>query len=100
MKNVQLFKKELAKEISRIRKQFDGEYKAEFPKLMMTQRQIDNNTGSVNCGGEWKKVSYTQRIAETVSNDRGFNALIAYYGAKAHIEYNKPMDAWQIRINW
>lgn len=97
MKNAQTFKKDLSKAIKHIRDYYSYN---EYPKAMMGNHQIMNKTATVNCGGEWRKLEETKKVAETVMADREFRALCAYDKVKAVIEYNAASDAYQIRLTW
>lgn len=96
MTNHAEFKKEFQREIGRIRKIIGGAY----PKAMMTSQQIRNHTATVNCGGEWKKTAYSKDVAEKVLADKSLKEVTDYYGVKVELEYNRPMDAYQVRLSW
>lgn len=96
MENTMMFKKQLSKTVTSIRNEIGGGY----PKAMMTAQQIEHRTATINCGGEWRPAERTKEIAESVSRNPGFITLIEKHGVVAELEYNRAMDAWQIRMTW
>ena len=99
--NYTAIKKDFQKVIKSIREQISAyEGKTyEFPKAMMTGQQMDKNTATVNCGGEWRSAEYSKEIADVVMTHSEFQVFLIKYQAKAHIEENK-FGGVQIRINY
>lgn len=90
-------KKDFQKTIKAIR----GD-RSEYPKPMMTEQQMEKNTASVNCGGEWfsKNPGFTERNADLVMNDERFTAFLSRWNATATKEINQRFGVTQIRINY
>lgn len=97
----------MTEEIKRMKKDFQsiiGTIRNEtgdkaYPKPMMTSQQIDKDTATVNCGGEWRETEETKERAEKVMNDERFKAFLEKYGATAQIELDN-FKSYQIRINY
>lgn len=62
------------------------QYFAEYPKAMMTAKQIENHTATVNCGGEWVSPKASRMMAERVMADPGFQKYLTDFNALACIE--------------
>ena len=88
-------KKEFQKVIKEIRNEIGGN----FPKPMMTGQQMEKNTATVNCGGEWSTKEETIILATIVMNDKRFTDFIEKHSAKANIETN-TFGTMQVRINY
>lgn len=99
-KNYTMIKKDLQKAVSGVRadrKKLNN--REEFPKAMMTGQQMDKNTATVNCGGEWRRAETTLEIATQVMNDKRFKDFLEKHNADARIEANN-FGGFQIRINY
>lgn len=75
--------------------------RADFPKAMMTGRQIGKNTATVNCGGDWcaRRPEVTRKLAELVVNDPRFVEFIEEENAHAYIE-RTAAGVYQVRVNY
>ena len=70
-----------------------------FPKAMMTNQQMQKNTATVNCGGEWRSAENAMKTVNAVMNDERFKAFLVRQNATAMIEYTQFATP-QIRINY
>lgn len=73
--------------------------KSNFPKPMMTQKQMDKHEATVNCGGEWGSAESTKAIADVVMADNRFKEFLQDSKAEAKIELN-PFNTYQIRLTF
>ena len=73
-----------------------------YPKAMMTGAQMKNLTATVNCGGEWRTLEFTNNLAQAVVEDDRFKDFLDKYSAKAYIEKARyaGREYVQIRINY
>lgn len=91
-------KKQFQKTIKAIRDElFNGK---EYPKAMMTTQQMEKNTGTVNCGGEWWRPVESHNIAEKTIKHPAFKKLMEESNATATIEPIGKCGGVQIRINY
>ena len=97
MKDTNKMKKEFQKVIGAIRK--GQEQKSDYPKPMMTGQQMEKNTATVNCGGEWSIPEKTRAKAEMVMADERFKAFLEKWEATARFEIIGEGNT-QIRINY
>ena len=102
MTDLKKAKKEFAKVIGTIRKERNEEINlpnCSFPKPMMTIKQMEQNTATVNCGGEFSSLETTTERSELVMNDERFKEFLKKHNATAKIELNQ-FGTKQIRINF
>lgn len=91
-------KKQFQKTIKAIREElFAGN---EYPKAMMTTQQMEKNTATVNCGGEWWRPEQSHDIAGETIIHPAFKKLIEESNATATIEPVGKCGGVQIRINY
>ena len=57
-----------------------------YPKAMMTGAQMTKCTATVNCGGEWYGMDYSEELASKVIQHETFKDFLKAYNAEAHIE--------------
>ena len=88
-------KKEFQKVINTIRKENGDSY----PKAIMTAKQMETSTATVNCGGEWRDTQYTVMTSNMVMEDTRFQEFLTKANATARIEADK-FGGFQIRINY
>ena len=99
-RNYAKIKRDLQKAVSGVRAdRKKTNEREEYPKAMMTGQQMEKNTATVNCGGEWKKAETTLEIATQVINDERFKDFLEKHNADARIEANN-FGGFQIRINY
>lgn len=72
---------------------------AAIPKAMMTDRQMEKRTATVNCGAGWLSTGKDSKsLAQTVSDSAAFKEFLDRAGATARIE---PTGyGYQIRITY
>lgn len=102
MTNLNNAKKDLAIVIGTIRKERNEEInlpKCKFPKPIMTAKQMEQNTATINCGGEFSSLEKTTERSELVMNDERFKEFLKKHNATAKIELNQ-FGTKQIRINF
>lgn len=94
-------KKEFQKVIGSIRNEDRkaNNHKRDFPKAMMTNHQMEKETATVNCGGEWYGKEIAEYNANLVLKDQRFLSFLDKYGAKATTETNS-FGAYQIRLTF
>lgn len=98
LKNI---KKNLQKTVKAIRDDINAtkDRPSDFPKAMMTNQQMEKNTATVNCGGEWANAKTSMERVNAVMNDARFAKFLAECGATAKVEPT-PFGSYQIRINY
>jgi hypothetical protein len=69
-----------------------------FPKAIMTQVQAEKGQATVNCGGEWTTAEKSKERAVEVMQDSRFVEFLEKANAKATIEYNNAVNAYQVRL--
>lgn len=89
-------KKDFQQTIKAIRESLN---ESEFPKAMMTERQMAKNTATVNCEDRYYSQERSKARAEKVITDSRFQDFLKRHNATATIEYNSRKNA-QIRINY
>lgn len=72
---------------------------SDFPKPMMTRKQMEKLEATVNCGGEWGSAESTKGIADMVMADSRFKAFLHNFRAEARLELNN-FSTYQIRITF
>ena len=71
----------------------------DIPKAMMTDRQVEKRTATVNCGAGWHSTGKDSKsLAHTVNESAAFKEFLERAGATARIE---PTGyGYQIRITY
>lgn len=94
-------KKAFQKVIKEIRAEIDPTIsrRNEYPKPMMTKKQMDKDEATVNCGGEWGSAESTKTIADAVLTDKRFEEFLHNFRADASIELNN-FNTYQIRVKF
>lgn len=94
-------KKAFQKVIKEIREDRNAtlERKSDFPKPMMTKKQMEKLEATVNCGGEWGSAESTKAIADMVTADERFKEFLHNFRAEARLELNN-FNTYQIRITF
>lgn len=72
---------------------------SDFPKPMMTRKQMEKFEATVNCGGEWGSAESTKAIADMVMTDKRFTDFLNNFRAEARLELNN-FNTYQIRITF
>ncbi len=74
----------------------------EYPKAMMTGQQMEKDTATVNCGGEFSSSMFSKEISKRVMDDKRFVKFLDECCGKAKIEKKCYMGcyAYQIRIDF
>jgi len=97
----EITKKAFQKAIKGIREDRNAmlERKSDFPKPMMTKKQMEKLEATVNCGGEWGSAESTKAIADMVMADERFKTFLNDFRAEAKLELNN-FNTYQIRITF
>ncbi|MBR3587014.1 MAG: hypothetical protein IKO00_13395 [Oscillospiraceae bacterium] len=74
----------------------------EYPKAMMTSQQMEKDTATVNCGGEFCSSMFSKECSARVMNDKRFEKFLDECCAKATVEKKCYMGtyAYQIRLEF
>lgn len=88
-------KKEFQKVIGAIRK--NDAHLGDYPKAMMTDKQMFKGTATVNCG-EFIYHENSMGLAKSVMENNLFQSFLTKHNATAHVEAVER--GYQIRINF